>query len=98
MLYSTQHPRQLIIGMVPTSSRVGALQFSGWGPPVLGLGPYSSRVGALQFYGVGAQILHNLLAVSLRIIRNTIFNSQIEPQMDSLARSRSLEVLNMYHF
>jgi hypothetical protein len=46
-----------------------------------GLGPSSSRVGA--------QLPLNRLVVSLRIVRIVIFNSQIEPQMESLIRSRS---------
>ena len=44
-------------GLVPSSSRVGALQFSGWSPPVLGLEPWLPL---------------NLLAGSLRIVRIVI--------------------------
>ena len=36
-----------VLGLAPSSSRVGALQFSGWSPPFLGSEPSSSRVGAL---------------------------------------------------
>ena len=46
-----------------------------------GLRPSSSRVGA--------QLPLNLLVVSLRIARIAILNSQIEPQVESLIRSRS---------
>jgi hypothetical protein len=71
-----------------------SLQFYGVGalsPVLRGWCPLSSS-------RVGAQLPLNRLVVSLKIVRIVILNSQIEPQMESLIRSRSLEALNMYHF